>query len=153
MVRKLDCAEPSLAARREARRLGIAMAAMMPMIATTIKSSIREKPFWPFFCCISFRCSLSRRGKIQSQILAPPALISGFVPRSSAMCQPAFYKPCAVSAAAARILETQVKTPFFLQNYLVGVIPNTDGLDELTNSGSRKVTVFVKLGAVELGRS
>ena len=24
----------------------------MPMIATTIKSSIREKPCWPFFCCM-----------------------------------------------------------------------------------------------------
>jgi hypothetical protein len=44
MVRKLPIAEDSLAARREARRFGIAMAAMMPMIATTIKSSINENP-------------------------------------------------------------------------------------------------------------
>ena len=48
-----EMADASLAALREARRLGMAMAAMMPMIATTIKSSIREKPFWPLFCCIS----------------------------------------------------------------------------------------------------
>src|SRR5437868_4403227 len=46
MVRREDWAEPSLAARREARRLGIAMAAMMPIIATTIRSSINEKPSW-----------------------------------------------------------------------------------------------------------
>jgi hypothetical protein len=46
MVRKDDWAEPSLAARREASRFGIAMAAIMPMIATTIRSSISEKPLW-----------------------------------------------------------------------------------------------------------
>src|ERR1043166_6576724 len=57
MVRREDWAEPSLAARREERRLGIAMAAMMPMIATTMSSSINEKPFW-FLLVISFICSL-----------------------------------------------------------------------------------------------
>src|SRR5260221_173368 len=46
-------AEPSLAARREARRLGIAMAAMMPMIATTMSNSIKEKPCWRLFVFIS----------------------------------------------------------------------------------------------------
>src|SRR5437762_6598047 len=40
--------DASLAARREARRLGMGMAAMMPMIATTISSSTREKPPWIF---------------------------------------------------------------------------------------------------------
>ncbi len=35
----------SLADTRARRRLGIAIAAMMPMIATTISSSIRVKPF------------------------------------------------------------------------------------------------------------
>src|SRR5256885_8478120 len=54
MVRRVEMAEASLAARREARRVGMAMAAMMPIIATTISSSISEKPFWPFFCCIAF---------------------------------------------------------------------------------------------------
>src|SRR5882762_3030661 len=39
-------ADASLAARREASRLGIAMAAIMPMIATTMRSSISEKPSW-----------------------------------------------------------------------------------------------------------
>ena len=40
-----ETAEPSLAERRAASRFGIAIAAMMPMITTTIKSSISEKPF------------------------------------------------------------------------------------------------------------
>src|SRR5215213_7010998 len=52
MVRRAEIADASLAARREARRLGIAMAAMMPIIATTISSSMSEKPFWPLFFCI-----------------------------------------------------------------------------------------------------
>src|SRR6476619_6337205 len=46
IVRSDDWAEPSLAARREAKRLGIAIAAIMPMIATTMRSSISEKPSW-----------------------------------------------------------------------------------------------------------
>jgi hypothetical protein len=44
MVRMEEMADASLAARREASRLGVAMAATMPMIATTISSSISEKP-------------------------------------------------------------------------------------------------------------
>jgi hypothetical protein len=44
-----DWADPSFAARRDAKRLGIAMEAMMLMIATTINSSIREKPRWWLF--------------------------------------------------------------------------------------------------------
>src|ERR687886_1355694 len=59
MVRTLEMAEASLAARREASRLGMAMAAMMPMIATTISSSMSEKPFCPCFCSISFQFSFS----------------------------------------------------------------------------------------------
>ena len=38
----------SFADTRARRSVGIAMAAMMPMIATTISSSIRVKPFWFF---------------------------------------------------------------------------------------------------------
>src|SRR5712664_2818147 len=45
MVRREPTAEASFAAIRDRRRLGIAMAAMIKMIATTISSSIREKPF------------------------------------------------------------------------------------------------------------
>src|SRR5205085_476615 len=67
MVRMEAIAEASFEARREASRLGIAMAAMMPMIATTIKSSISEKPFWPFFCCISFFCSLVAGFEVSSR--------------------------------------------------------------------------------------
>jgi hypothetical protein len=45
MVLIEEVAEPSFAARREASRLGIAMAAMIPIMATTISNSINEKPF------------------------------------------------------------------------------------------------------------
>src|SRR5438132_12983455 len=45
MVRIEPTAEASFAAIRDLRRFGIAMAAMIRMIATTISNSIREKPF------------------------------------------------------------------------------------------------------------
>jgi hypothetical protein len=45
MVRREPTAEDSFAAIRDRRRFGIAMAAMIKMIATTISNSIREKPF------------------------------------------------------------------------------------------------------------
>src|ERR1044072_598893 len=60
-MRTVDIADASLAGRREASRLGMAMAAMMPMIATTISNSISEKPFWPFFVCICFTVLLRRK--------------------------------------------------------------------------------------------
>src|ERR1700683_5570038 len=52
MVRSEAAAEESLAAIRARIRLGIAIAAMIRMIATTISSSISEK----HFCC--FRISI-----------------------------------------------------------------------------------------------
>src|SRR6185369_17085135 len=61
IVRVDDWAEPSFAARREARRLGIAIAAIMPMIATTISSSINEKPSWRLVV-ILVSCSLREIG-------------------------------------------------------------------------------------------
>src|SRR6266849_1513447 len=45
MVRREPTAEDSFAAIRDRRRFGMAMAAMIRMIATTISNSIREKPF------------------------------------------------------------------------------------------------------------
>jgi hypothetical protein len=45
IVRIEPTAEASLAAIRDRRRFGIAMAAMMRIIATTISNSISEKPF------------------------------------------------------------------------------------------------------------
>ena len=45
MVRSELTAEDSLAAMRARSRFGIAMAAIIRMIATTIRSSINEKPF------------------------------------------------------------------------------------------------------------
>jgi hypothetical protein len=52
IVRIEPTAEASLAAIRDRRRLGIAMAAMIRMIATTISNSISEKPFC-FFILLS----------------------------------------------------------------------------------------------------
>ena len=45
MALREPTAEASLAAIRACSRLGIAMAAMMRMIATTISNSISENPF------------------------------------------------------------------------------------------------------------
>jgi hypothetical protein len=45
MVRSEPTAEASLAAMRDRNKFGMAMAAMIKMIATTIRSSISEKPF------------------------------------------------------------------------------------------------------------
>jgi hypothetical protein len=45
MLRMEPTADASLAAILERRRLGIAIDAMIRMIATTIRSSISEKPF------------------------------------------------------------------------------------------------------------
>src|SRR5207244_11347132 len=45
IVRTEPAAEDSLAAIFERSKFGMAMAALIRMIATTIKSSIREKPF------------------------------------------------------------------------------------------------------------
>ena len=44
MVRKVPTAEASLAAMRAFNRFGMAIAAMIKIIATTISSSISEKP-------------------------------------------------------------------------------------------------------------
>src|ERR1700722_15520219 len=52
IVRIEPTAEASLAAIRDRSRLGIAIAAMIRMIATTINNSISEKPF-SFFLMIS----------------------------------------------------------------------------------------------------
>ena len=50
MVRIEATAEDSLAAMRERSKFGIAIAAIIKIIATTIKSSISEKPFCFFIC-------------------------------------------------------------------------------------------------------
>src|SRR5271169_2086645 len=63
MVRIELAADDSLAEIRARSRFGIAIAAMIRMIATTMSNSISEKPFCfrmcvPFFSVI--RCGLSR---------------------------------------------------------------------------------------------
>jgi hypothetical protein len=61
MVRSEPTAEDSFAAIRDRRRFGIAMAAMIKMIATTISNSIREKPF-----CFFMMLDLLENMKCQS---------------------------------------------------------------------------------------
>src|SRR5208282_4474006 len=63
-VRIEPTAEASLAAMRERSRLGIAIAAMIKMIATTINNSIREKPCCRFFILFSW---WSTEGRVQRQ--------------------------------------------------------------------------------------
>jgi hypothetical protein len=46
MIRIVDKAEASFAARLEDRRFGTAIAEMIPMMATTMSSSISEKPLF-----------------------------------------------------------------------------------------------------------
>src|SRR5271156_2319415 len=53
MERSEPAAEDSLAAMRARSRFGIAMAAMIKIIATTISNSISEKPFCFLFMCSS----------------------------------------------------------------------------------------------------
>ena len=59
IVRTEPTAEDSFAAIFERSKLGIAMAAMIKMIATTIKSSIREKPL-----CFILSVSLRNFGEV-----------------------------------------------------------------------------------------
>ena len=59
-VRMSPIVADSFAETRARSKLGIAIAAMMPMIATTISSSIRVKPFCFF---ISVKSFLPRAGR------------------------------------------------------------------------------------------
>jgi hypothetical protein len=54
MVRRDDCAEASFAERRDASRFGIAIDVTIPMMATTINSSIKENPFRVSVLVIAF---------------------------------------------------------------------------------------------------
>src|SRR5262249_11946770 len=53
-VRVSPIAPASLADTRARSRLGMAIAAMIPMIATTIRSSMSVNPFWVFKCVCPF---------------------------------------------------------------------------------------------------
>src|SRR5208282_1030169 len=53
-------AEASLAAMRERSRFGMAMAAMIKMMATTINNSISEKPLFVLFIVLSWRVNFAR---------------------------------------------------------------------------------------------
>src|SRR5690242_2801048 len=70
MVRTEPTAEASFAAMRERSKLGMAIAAMINMIATTISNSINEKPFCLRICLSSpvARCPLKTSAPVS---LAP----------------------------------------------------------------------------------
>src|SRR5271156_4289078 len=70
MVRSEPTADVSLAAIRERSRLGMAMAAMIRMIATTISNSISEKPF----CLRMLLLSLCLQVRFAMGILATQTL-------------------------------------------------------------------------------
>src|SRR5687767_15923411 len=81
LIARIDpMADDSLPDMRARRSPGMAMAAMMPMIATTISSSMSEKPFWPLFLCISLMVLLQRSCLSEDFILAPSAIVSGYAP-------------------------------------------------------------------------
>ena len=65
----------SFAETRARSKLGIAMAAMMPMIATTISSSMRVKPFC-LFIRIALSLAIAMAGFLQSNgdAMSPPSL-------------------------------------------------------------------------------
>src|SRR5580704_10135318 len=62
-VRSAATADASLADILERIKFGIAMAAMIKIIATTINNSINEKPF-----CCSFICPILQRIRVPTHI-------------------------------------------------------------------------------------
>jgi hypothetical protein len=75
MVRTEETADDSLAAIRARMKLGIEMAAMTRMIATTSSSSINENPSSLAICCSAIpRCGTA-------QILREGICIPGAIPR------------------------------------------------------------------------
>src|ERR1700757_1127666 len=93
MVQTEATADDSLAAMRARRRFGIAIAAMMRMIATTISNSISEKPFclriFPLGC---FQPAIDFPGSTLSRISEPTVWdVTGHFPRPArrrAYCNP-----------------------------------------------------------------
>src|ERR1700749_614301 len=82
MLRMVWMAAASFDAPRGDLRFGIAMGAMMPIIATTIINSISEKPFWPRLLCGCFT-ALPRVQLGRARLsLAPSAVVSGYAPVS-----------------------------------------------------------------------
>src|ERR1700688_4549210 len=78
MVRIPLTADASLAAMRAPNRFGMAMAAMIRMIATTISNSISEKPF-------CFRISFSPLLRFKSGLIDPLAVTSHFIAQNRAI--------------------------------------------------------------------
>src|SRR5271169_30214 len=71
MERTEPTAEASLAAMRARSRFGIAMAAIIKIMATTINNSISEKPFC-FFFIVSYLLRLNNRlAKLEGRTKSP----------------------------------------------------------------------------------
>src|SRR6266849_10710224 len=77
MVRRLAAAEVSLANIRDLRKFGIAIAAMMRMIATTTNNSMRENPISVLPRCRADFCSEPRMSII------PPDCVDWSTPRAT----------------------------------------------------------------------
>src|ERR1700693_690860 len=95
MVRIEPTAEASLAAMRARSKFGIAMAAMIKIIATTINNSMSEKPF-----CFLFMSSLSL-GKLLKSLVLPGGV------------HPTKCKGCATTAHAVYQYVTVKYTPHY----------------------------------------
>lgn len=73
MARTDEIAEPSFAARLEARRFGTAMAEIIPIIATTRSNSINEKPSCRWLVFMTYLVLRAERNVLR--FLASPHLV------------------------------------------------------------------------------
>jgi hypothetical protein len=76
IVRVEPTADASFAAIRARSKFGIAIAAMIRMMATTISSSMSEKPFWFFFISVSPGDSSVYFNVSVRRVLLPDTLLS-----------------------------------------------------------------------------
>src|SRR5258706_5975322 len=136
MVRRVDCAEPSLAAGLEARRLGIAMAAIIPIIATTMRSSISEKPSWRLFVFISLFVLLKRESVWM--FLAPTA--------SSLRCNRAEREVSGWLVTRAVPMAGVSERATNSRDFAVTDIGAASGFGLVTNCGRSSMTDSVKVG-------
>src|ERR1035438_951514 len=85
MVRTEPTADDSLAAILDLSKFGMAMAAMIRMIATTIKSSMSENPF-----CFFMSVHLLERKSVPERVLERKSVPERAVPASSARLMETF---------------------------------------------------------------
>src|SRR5688500_8801875 len=114
----------------------MAMAAMMPMIATTIKSSISEKPCWRFVF-ISYSCSLEK----WLMFLAPTAfVITMFAAQSAKLSVDSLTR----AVPLGRVAENAVNTGEngWVRRSLAGGPLITDKFRQAANDGFRQMTML-----------